>query len=228
MCGRYLFDADADLPQLRLIQDYIGQRFGPERAAQLQTGEVFPGNELPILLTAEADPFRPAADSLPEPEPEPADRSRALPAGGDSQLIALPMVWGFPGFRSSQLLINARQETVAEKPTFCEAFARRRCVIPTTGFIEWSHDERGRTVAKYRFNSPETQLLFLAGIYTCVGQELRFVILTTAANASMAEIHHRQPVIIPALMIRPWINDPAAADELRQSSGPELVRSLMQ
>ncbi len=83
-------------------------------------------------------------------------------------------------------------------------------------------------MAKYRFNSPETQLLFLAGIYTCVGQELRFVILTTAANASMAEIHHRQPVIIPALMIRPWINDPAAADELRQSSGPELVRSLMQ
>jgi putative SOS response-associated peptidase YedK len=59
------------------------------------------------------------------------------------------------------------------------------------------------------------------------GRELRFAILTTAANSSMAEIHHRQPVIIPPLMIRPWINDPQAADELRQSPGPQMTRSLI-
>ncbi len=224
MCGRYLFDDASDLMQVQLIQAYIDQRFGPERASQLKTGEIFPGNEVPILLTAEADPFRPRPDS--RPEPETAGLPQAEPAG-DSQLIALPRFWGFPGFKGSQLLINARQETVAEKPTFREAFADRRCVIPTTGFIEWSHDERGKAVDKFRFNDPETQMLFLAGIYTFVGQELRFVILTTAANPTMAEIHHRQPLIIPTQMIRPWVNDPEAADRLRTGSGPDLVRSLM-
>ena len=226
MCGRYLLDDDAELFQLQLIQAYIGKRFGPEQAARLKTGEIFPGNVVPILLTAEADPFVPKAKILPDPDSEPDPQPDLEPAG-DSQLIALPMVWGFPGFKGSQLLINARQETVAEKPTFCESFADRRCVIPTTGFIEWSHDERGKAVDKFRFNDPETQMLFLAGIYTFVGQELRFVILTTAANPTMAEIHHRQPLIIPTQMIRPWVNDPEAADRLRTGSGPDLVRSLI-
>ncbi len=224
MCGRYLFDDASDLLQVQLIQAYIYQRFGPERAGQMKTGEIFPGNEVPILLTAEADPFRPKPDS--QPKPEIAAQPLVEPAG-DSQLIALPMIWGFPGFKGSQLLINARQETVAEKPTFREAFADRRCVIPTTGFIEWSHDERGKAVDKFRFNAPETQMLFLAGIYTFVGRELRFVILTTAADSTMAEIHHRQPLIIPAQMIRPWVNDPQAADQLLTGPGPDLVRSLM-
>jgi len=224
MCGRYLFDDASDLLQVQLIQAYIYQRFGPERAGQMKTGEIFPGNEVPILLTAEADPFRPKPDS--QPKPETATQPLVEPAG-DSQLIALPMIWGFPGFKGSQLLINARQETVAEKPTFREAFADRRCVIPTTGFIEWSHDERGKAVDKFRFNAPETQMLFLAGIYTFVGRELRFVILTTAADSAMAEIHHRQPLIIPAQMIRPWVNDPQAADQLLTGPGPDLVRSLM-
>lgn len=215
MCGRYLFDDDSDLAQVQLIQNYIEQRFGAERAAQLKRGEIFPTDEVPIILTAEADPFR-------QPEEEEPPQNKLV---GDSHLIALPMFWGFPGFKGSRVLINARQETVAEKPIFCEAFAERRCVVPTTGFIEWSHDEKGRALKKFRFNTPETPLLFLAGIYTFVGQELRFVILTTGANPSMAPIHNRQPVIIPSGMIRPWINDPAAADELRQSPGPEMIKT---
>ena len=48
-------------------------------------------------------------------------------------------------------------------------------------------------------------MVFLAGIYTWIDQEMRFVILTTAANSSMADIHDRQPVILPRQMIRPGL-----------------------
>lgn len=227
MCGRYLFEDATDLAQMQLIQEYIKRRFGAKRAGQLKTGEIFPTNEVPVLLTAEADPFKQPGAAFDRVEAETAATSPDEPAG-DSQLIALPMVWGFPGFKGSQVLINARQETVDEKLTFSESFVKRRCVIPTTGFIEWSHDEKGRAKEKFRFNIPETRMLFLAGIYTSVGQELRFVILTTAANPGMAAIHHRQPVIIPAQMIRPWISDPAAADELKQETGPEMTRTIIE
>ncbi len=211
MCGRYVFDADAE-PAL-VIMNYIEQRFGPERAAKIKTGEICPTDLVPVLLTAEADPILPAAQEA--------------ETYGSSQLIALPMIWGFPGFRGSQVLINARQETVEEKPTFSEAFKTRRCVIPTTGFIEWSHDDNGKAVDKFRFNALESPMLFLAGIYTLIEDEMRFVILTTRANSSMADIHNRQPVILPRQMIRPWISDLTAANELRQTAGPLMVKTLL-
>ena len=218
MCGRYTFDHDEDLAKVRVIQTYIQQRFGEARAAELKTGEIFPTNEVPILLTAEADPLA---------EPPAAARAASLDRHGAEDLIAIPMVWGFPGFKGSQVLINARQETVAEKQTFSESFAMRRCVIPTTGFIEWSHDARDKAVDKFRFNAGDDRMLYLAGIYTWHEDELRFVILTTDANESMASVHNRQPVILDSGMIRPWIMDLNAAEELKQLPGPEMVRSLI-
>ena len=57
-------------------------------------------------------------------------------------------VWGFPGFQKKELLINARSESAAQKPTFKSSFLQRRCVIPSTGFYEWSHDSLKK---KYKF-----------------------------------------------------------------------------
>lgn len=218
MCGRYTFDDDEDLARVRVIQAYIRQRFGEARAAELKTGEIFPTNEVPVLLTAEADPLA---------GPPAAAAEADLVRKGSADLIAVPMIWGFPGFKGSQILINARQETVAEKPTFSEGFARRRCVIPTTGFIEWSHDAAGKTVDKFRFNAGQDRMLYLAGIFNWFGDEMRFVILTTAANESMSAIHHRQPVILAPDMIRPWIMDRDAAEALKQQPGPTMVHSLI-
>lgn len=108
-----------------------------------------------------------------------------------------------------------------------DSFRTRRCVIPTTGFFEWSHDDKGKSEDKFRFNVSKSPMLFLAGIYTWIDQEMRFVILTTAANSSMADIHNRQPVILPRQMIRPLISDLTAADKLRQAAGPQMIKTLI-
>ena len=128
-------------------------------------------------------------------------------------------VWGFPGFQKKELIINARSETVAQKPTFKQAMLHRRCVVPSTGFYEWSHDSQKK---KYKFNLPEQENLYMAGIWNEYEGEKHFVILTTAANQSMTPIHNRMPLILPKELIRSWINDTELALSLLAQIPPEL------
>ena len=90
--------------------------------------------------------------------------------------------WGFPGFQKNELIINVRSETSSQKPKFKQAFFSRRCVVPSTGFYEWSHDSQKK---KYKFNLPDQENLYMAGLWNEYDGEKRFVILTTSANQSM-------------------------------------------
>lgn len=99
-------------------------------------------------------------------------------------------IWGIPGWRGG-LMINARAETVTEKPMFRRSIAAQRCVVPATAFYEWDAARH-----QYRFELPG-QPLYLAGIYDNVDGANRFVILTTAPNASMRGIHDRMPLLLP-------------------------------
>lgn len=128
-------------------------------------------------------------------------------------------VWGFPGFQKKELIINARSETAAQKPTFKQAMLHRRCVVPSTGFYEWSHDSQKK---KYKFNLPEQENLYMAGIWNEYEGEKHFVILTTAANQSLAPIHNRMPLILPKELIRSWINDTELALSFLTQIPPEL------
>lgn len=127
--------------------------------------------------------------------------------------------WGFPGFQKNELIINARSETASIKPKFKQAFLMRRCVIPSTGFYEWSHDNQKK---KYKFNLPEHDNLYMAGIWNEYDGEKRFVILTTTANQSMVQIHNRMPLILPKELIRSWINDTDTALSFLREIPPEL------
>ena len=120
-------------------------------------------------------------------------------------------------------LTNARAETVAEKPSFRDAFARRRCLVPVDGFYEW---HRPATGAKqpYAFAHPANEagdrpVLALAGLWESwrdpEGQILRTITLvTTVANGVMAPIHDRMPVILMRENWAGWLGeqagDPAA------------------
>ena len=128
-------------------------------------------------------------------------------------------VWGFPGFHKKELIINARSETAAQKPTLKQAMLHRRCVVPSTGFYEWSHDSQKK---KYKFNLPEQENLYMAGIWNEYEGEKHFVILTTVANQSMAPIHNRMPLILPKELIRRWINDTELALSFLTQIPPEL------
>jgi putative SOS response-associated peptidase YedK len=108
-------------------------------------------------------------------------------------------------------LFNARGETIAEKPSFRNAFAKRPCVIPVDGFYEWDH-RPGRHREPYFFTRSDEELLLLAGLYehwrnpnddewiaTCT-------IVTTTPSADLKEIHDRMPVVLSTDDIETWLN----------------------
>ena len=148
----------------------------------------------------------------------PGDAAPAIIARGD-RIIAVPAVFGFPGFQDGKLLINARGETAAEKKTFAECLKERRILLPATGFYEWSSDK-----TKYLFSVGAATVFYLCGLYRVVEGEYRFVILTRAANESMREVHERMPVIVGESEVRSYLTDPAAAARIIATAAPALDR----
>jgi len=108
-----------------------------------------------------------------------------------------------------------------EKPMFRKSIYTKRCVIPSTGFYEWSHDKEKR---KYLFNLPEAQALYMAGLYNEFDGERRFVILTTDANASMQEIHNRMPIVLSRESANQWILDSQKTIGILNENHPLLNR----
>ena len=118
-------------------------------------------------------------------------------------------------------IINARSETALERPMFRQSVLARRCVIPTTGFYEWG--PAGGQKRKYRFQLPgRDRALYLAGLWNDCGGQRRCVILTTAANPSMAGIHDRMPLVLERERLAEWVHSPQAAGELLRRTPPAL------
>lgn len=111
--------------------------------------------------------------------------------------------------RAFTLLINARAETINEKPAFRNAMKRRRCLLPADGFYEWK-SEGGRKrpfVARPRDGKP----MAFAGVWETWtgpnGEEVETAaIVTTDANKEMAAVHHRAPVIVPPEQFDFWLD----------------------
>ena len=151
----------------------------------------------------------------------PGDTAVAL-IGENGRLRHVPAVFGFPGVKGGRLLLNARAETVALKPTFAAAFRAQRAILPADGFYEWTHDAQK---TKYLFTLENLRTVYLCGLYKVVDGAFRFVILTRAANASMAGVHDRMPVIASAEQVRPYLTDPVAAASIAAAPGPLLLRA---
>jgi putative SOS response-associated peptidase YedK len=138
--------------------------------------------------------------------------------------------WGFiPSWakevKPGRPLINARGETVADKPTFRNAFRRRRCLIPADGFYEWQGDVPGRKQPWF-IHRPDHGLFGFAGLWehwmAPDGSELETAaIVTTTPNAEVAAIHDRSPVVIGAADFEIWLaGEPVqAADLIRPAPG---------
>ncbi|MGB7534114.1 MAG: SOS response-associated peptidase, partial [Azonexus sp.] len=115
--------------------------------------------------------------------------------------------------------------TVADKPSFRAAFKRRRCLVPVSAFYEWRELHGEKRKQKLRFASPEQHPLALAGQWEHWKQpetgELveSYTIITTAANAFMAPIHDRMPVILGECDWTAWL-DP-------DMSNPMLLQSML-
>ena len=124
-------------------------------------------------------------------------------------------------------LVNARSESVADKPAFRDAFRRRRCLVPADGFYEWKAE--GKIKQPYYFSAASDTPLALAGLWESWkapdGAIVRTVcLLTTQANALMAPVHERMPVIVGQNDRAAWLADPAETVTalLRPYAGEDL------
>lgn len=116
-------------------------------------------------------------------------------------------------------LNNARAETLAEKPSFREAFKRRRCLIPADGFYEWKAE--GKVKQPYYISLKSGEPMAMAGLWESWkspgGEILRTCcVITTGPNAVMEHIHDRMPVMIDQAHWQDWLTAP-----------PEVVEALL-
>ena len=121
-------------------------------------------------------------------------------AGTAEGMILKNVKWGLPGFQKGQVIFNARCETAMERGMFRDAVRQNRIVVPAVHFYEWNQLKEKNT-----FTRMDGKNLYMAGFCKGDGEEERFVILTTAANASMKPVHDRMPLILEESEIAPWL-----------------------
>lgn len=191
MCGRYFWKDDAEDAFLEDFPDLAGE------VLMLRAGDYTPGMSAMALT----------GDTV----------GTAGAAGVGRGIHTELLLWGFPGFDKGRLLINARAESVKDRPTFADSFAGRRCALPAAGFYEWDKKKE-----KVIFTLPDKPILYLAGIYRPYGAENRFVVLTREANASMEPVHDRMPLILSGEEVLPWVSDAARASDILTKELPML------
>jgi len=137
---------------------------------------------------------------------------------GERELVMLR--WGLVPFWAKDpsignRMINARAETVAEKPSYRNAYKHRRCLVLADGFYEWQR--QGETKTPFFISLESGQPFALAGLWENwtdreTGESLQTTtLITTDANEFMAQLHHRMPVILEAATATDWL---AGSNEL--------------
>ncbi len=135
----------------------------------------------------------------------------------DAMLV--PMRWGLvPSWAKDPHFgvktFNARVETVAQKPTFREAFKKRRCVVPVDGFYEWQ-GAKGQKVP--HFIAQREGPMLLAGLWEEGEGRRTFTVVTMEPNGLVAKLHDRMPLALDAESLALWFADgPISVDALEQ------------
>jgi putative SOS response-associated peptidase YedK len=142
------------------------------------------------------------------------------------------MRWGLVPFfwkkalRDLPATFNARAETVASKPMFRDSFRRRRCVIPASGFFEWTGD-KGDKVPHLFTAADGAPVLAFAGLWDSwtdpAGDEvLSATVVVSGASAWMAPYHDRMPVLLAEPSVEGWLDGSLGADALRPAAEDAL------
>jgi putative SOS response-associated peptidase YedK len=175
---------------------------------------------------------------------------------GDAGRRLTAMRWGFlPGWYKTPtggpLLINARAETIAGKPAFREACRHRRCLVPASGYFEWTKTPEGAREPWYITRTDGAPIVF-AGVWQVWANAGAHIatcaIVTTAASETMSAIHHRMPVTLERDEWGLWLGEegkgaarlmrPAPEDRFsffrvgtainsNRATGPALIKPLI-
>jgi len=120
--------------------------------------------------------------------------------------------------------INAKAETLAEKPMFCGLLKNKRCLVPASGFYEWRKD--GKRKIPYYIHLKNSPLFAIAGLYDVWydagnGAHPTYTIITTDANELVAPLHDRMPVILRREDENCWLTgDTPTSDKMKKILGP--------
>jgi putative SOS response-associated peptidase YedK len=199
MCGRYVnVAASSDLVDEFDVEETVGDDPGP-------SWNVAPTDPVRVIVQ------RPPRDA------------EATGAGAVRQLRTVR--WGLvPSWsrdsKGGARMINARIETVTEKPAFKAAAARRRCLVPALGYYEWQKADGGKV--PHFLHDPDGRLLAMAGLYELWrdpslpdNDPNRWLwsctIITQQATDLLGEIHDRNPVVVPPQLRDAWL-DCSSAD----------------
>ncbi|TWT55765.1 putative SOS response-associated peptidase YedK [Thalassoglobus neptunius] len=164
----------------------------------------------------------------------PTQKSIVCHLGESDTPVLTPMRWGLipswaKDLRIGAKMINARSETVAEKPSFRSAFKRRRCLVPASGFYEWKRS--GKEKQPFHIHQTDDSPFAMAGLWELLKQSggpdrdepaeiLSFTILTAAANSFMSPIHDRMPVILSGESAAVWLDHEVEASALSELIQP--------
>ena len=200
MCGRY---------SLIFIDD-LGNRF---RVFNPMIGlrsrfNIAPGNEMPVIVNDDVH--------------------------GDKKNLVM-MKWGLVphwtrDIRSAKRSINARAESLAEKPSFAGLLKKRRCLVPASGFFEWKKE--GTKKIPYYINLPKSPLFAFAGLYDQWNDPagnplLTYTIITVEPNELVAEVHNRMPSILSGENEDLWLSkNPLGAGDLKEILTPYPEENL--
>ena len=211
MCGRYLIEDEVYADMLELISSIAEHN-------QLHT----PHSTLPVNPTLHT-PY----SKLKKVEIYPTNIAPVFVRDG-----VAAVKWGFPNWKNSGVIINARAETAPEKNMFRKPLRESRCVIPSSGFYEWDRVSGRKKKEKYLLRRPGARMLYMAGMMSvfcdAAGCDYSaFVILTTAANDSVAQLHDRMPVILAPDERDRWLGDSGFVQYALRRPGPELELLMM-
>ena len=144
-----------------------------------KTGDIFPGDTAPAILARQG------------------------------KILAVPAIFGFPGFQNGRLLINARGETAAEKKSFADSMKERRILLPATGFYEFDAKK-----TRYQFSTDASSVFYLCGLYRIEEGLPHFVVLTREPGEEIRFIHDRMPLILPESAVEDWIRPETRPEDL--------------
>lgn len=217
MCGRYVITSPEQALREAFDLDSVITGISPRY-------NVAPGQSVPIVV--------------------PIVGSESLQDGGAAGRRLSDAEWGFaPRWAKSDSRvpkpINARGETVADKPMFRDSFRRSRCLVPMDGFYEWSRLSGPKR--PYLIGRADGRMMAVGGLVAERAEpdaesapdsagvsRLSMAVVTTPAVGEVASLHDRMPLILEPDDFDAWLNGPAelAADLIRPSSTPLAIRPV--
>jgi putative SOS response-associated peptidase YedK len=184
MCGRYSVLTEKEIIEIRSILQDISMRIVRDEFEDYEEkiGEVRPTDSAPVITM-----------------------------DGDG-LSFENIKWGFKKWQGSGVIINARSESLDEKPMFAKLLSLGRCVVPASEYYEWEKTDGGKR--KHYIKDTNGNLLFMAGLFRETSDGKEFVIITKDAVGEAETIHDRMPVILRADQIELWFNGTLSPDDI--------------